>query len=357
MSGLSTAELLDDGAHRPEVEAEVAGRDQVEGDSTCGERGVRAGPRSLRRPRRRVDHVRRGVPGDAPERRVVGQHATGGGVHAKDRQAVLERDVERAAHAAVLEHVLVRDHVRHAEAEAARQVADAIIGPDVHRALAHGLGVAVALGVAVDHVPRLHGVACAVATEDRATRVGGCHRLLDRRPGDDLHRHGLVAAEDVHAVHVGREVGDVRAERGVRADQDRDELRVTGLVGVLHRVAGVLHLLRPVLGQAQVPLPLAVLRLVGVQRVRDRDHQDDDVAARVAGRGLAGEQLQGVRLVVGADRHEDPGRRVGGRNGCRGGTHQGDRHEAKDGGTRATGTARAHDGLREGRGHRGRPPS
>ena len=57
------------------------------------------------------------------ERLVVGQHATGGGVHAKDRQAVLERNVERAAHAAVLEHVLVRNHVRHAEDEATRQVA------------------------------------------------------------------------------------------------------------------------------------------------------------------------------------------------------------------------------------------
>ena len=248
----------DDGAHGPEVETVGAGRDEVHGDPTCREGRIGSAPRRGGVPALRVDDVGRGVAGDVRKPRVIDEHTTGGSVHAQDRQAVLERDVERTAGAAILEHVLVRDDVRHAEDEPARQVAGAIVGPDVHRPFAQGLGVAVACRVAVDHVSRLHGVARAVAPEDRSARVGGRHRRLDRRPGHDLHRDGLVAAEDVHAVDIGREVGDVRGEVGVGADQDRDELRVAGLVGVLHRVAGVLHLLRPVLGERGVLLALAV---------------------------------------------------------------------------------------------------
>ena len=270
---------------------------------------------------------------------------------------MLERNIERAAGAAVLEHVLVRDDVRHPEDEPARQVAGAIVGPHVHRPLAQGLGGAVAFRVAVDHVQRLHGVAGAVAAEDRAALVGVGHGRLDRRPGHDLHGDRLVTAEDVHAVHVRREEGDVRGEVGVGADQDRDEPCIAGLARRPDGIAGVLDLLRPVLGERGVLVALAVRRLVGADGVRDRDDEDDDVAARVPVGRLAGKQLKGVRLVVGADRDEDPGRRVRRRHGCRGGTDQGDRNEAKDGGTRAAGTTRAHDGLHLVGEHRGRPPS
>ena len=70
----------------------------------------------------RVDDVAERVAGDVAEVRVVGDDTGGRGVHAEHRDVIRDGDVERAAGAAVLEHVLVGDDVREAERHAALAV-------------------------------------------------------------------------------------------------------------------------------------------------------------------------------------------------------------------------------------------
>ncbi len=171
----------------------------------------------------RAGHIAQGI--------FICEHGACICIHANARQARGETGVDETCDAPTLKLMLIEHGSGHPKAQAAPVRVRAAGQPEIDTALLESIFRTVAAGVAANHVERLNGSTRAVPTHDRAGVEGSRHLRFEWGVGNDLHRNGLIASEDVHAIQFNGEQGKIFWQECIVVDKHRGQDGVAGLVG------------------------------------------------------------------------------------------------------------------------------
>src|SRR5688572_22245505 len=152
-------------------------------------------------------------------------------VRTNTKQARSKAGIDKACNAPALELMLIKYYIGNPKDQAASVGIRAAWQPEIDTALLESIFRTIVASVAADHIERLNCCARAITTDHRARIKCISHARLERCVGNHLHCDGLIAAKDVHAIHIWDEEIKVALQVSIRTDKHRSQYGPAGLIG------------------------------------------------------------------------------------------------------------------------------